>query len=453
MGADQLTETGPSRVDWLCRASREVATALCSAAHVADPAGVHCARFALHLVQRVPLPEGYAHEVLHAPEYRKGRNWYVAPLEAHVCTMAMYAADADTAVGDLAEFCSGENFGLEQAAIFHFARSPAVLDDERLLELSASEHDEVRRAVAQLLGSRESPCRKEILIRLMDDPARRVSQAASWTAGHIGDRDLADLLVSRGNLFALSFVGDPRARPRVEFLVNSDDPLDGEEAVATAHALGDRRLISRLWEKRDWYTRSMAILGSVREGVLDDVELDGILSRQSAEHLAELALRWPPTQAAGLVRLARLLCEPAGVLPASDALTEGRHDALDRVRTCISSAPTFGGAALRLLPEPAATSLAAELIRSPDPGVRIVAAQAIRYRRLTAGYALVAQMCLDPDEAVAKAAAREVSFGRMRPGVYGLDTAVLRAGGNAGAGLEARLDLRRLVEAILVGDA
>ena len=97
----EVKETAPSRVRWLCNASREAALALCSDASVADPAEVHCARFGLHVVMNVPLPDGYAWEVVQASQYSKGRNAYLAPLEGHVRTFAMYAADLDAGGGDL----------------------------------------------------------------------------------------------------------------------------------------------------------------------------------------------------------------------------------------------------------------------------------------------------------------------------------------------------------------
>lgn len=453
MIAKELKETAPSRVRWLCSASREAALALCSDASVADPSEVHCARFGLNVLRNVPLPQGYAWDVLQASQYSKGRKAYRAPLEGHVLTLAMYAADLDAAEADLVEYCSRDNHELEAAAVFRFARSPRALDDERLQELSFGEDDDVRRLVAGVLEARESLYRKEILTRLMDDPVRSVSRAASRAAARIRDPELADLLVSKDNLFSLSFQGDPRARPGIEALVNSDDPLDGEWAVATAHALGDRELIARLWVKRDWDTRSNAILGSVGEGLLDDAELDDLLARESPDHIAELAFRWPYTKAEGLIKLARLLCEPAGVFPRSDSLAAGRTDALDRVRTWIPTAPTSCGAALRLLPEQAAVSFARELMGSPHAGARTVAAWGVAYRRLTECYPLVAELCVDPDEEVATAAARAVFYGRMQCGLYGLDTAVLRAGADFSAGISARHQLSSLIKVILTDEA
>lgn len=453
MIAPELRETARSRVRWLCSASRETALALCSDARVAYPAEIHCARFGLHILRNVPLPDGYAWEVLQASRYSTGRKAYRAPLEGHVLTLAMYAADLDAADVDLVEFCSSDNRELERAAIFRFARSPRALDNERLLELSFSENDDVRRVVARVLDGRESPYRKEILARLIDDPVRRVSDAACWVAGRSGDPELTDLLVAKDDLFSLSFQGDPRARPRIENLVNSDEPLDGEEAVATAHALGDRELIARLWVNPDWDIRSNAILGSVGEGLLDDAELDDLLARESPDHIAELAFRWPYTKAEGLIKLARLLCEPAGVFPRSDSLAAGRTDALDRVRTWIPTAPTSCGAALRLLPEQAAVSFARELMGSPHAGARTVAAWGVAYRRLTECYPLVAELCVDPDEEVATAAARAVFYGRMQCGLYGLDTAVLRAGADFSAGISARHQLSSLIKVILTDEA
>ena len=453
MIAKEVTETGLSRVRWLCNASPEAAEALCSDASVADPAEVHCARFGLHIVRNVALPDGYAWEVLQASQYSKGRNSYLAPLEGHVLSLAMYAADLDAAGADLVEFCCRDNRELERAAISRFARSPKALDDERLQELSFSDDDDVRRVAARVLDGRESPYRKKILTRLIDDPVRVVSMAASWVAGRTGDPELADLLESKNDLFSLSFQGDRRARPRVESLVNSDHPLGGEEAVAIAHALGDRELIAKLWEKRDWDTRSNAILVSVDAGLLEGAEFDDLLARESPDHIAELALRWPYTKAEELVRIAPLLCEPAGVLPRSDFLAAGQPDALDRVRTWIPSAPTLCGAAFRLLPERAAVSFARELISSPYAGARTVAAEAVACRRLEECYPLVAELCLDSDEGVAKEAVYAVGHGRMRCGLYGLDTAILRAGGDFSAATSARMRLDWLIKSILTEGA
>lgn len=444
-----ISEPTPSRIRWLSSASRESVLTLCSHARVTDPAEVHCARFALHLAMAATLPNQYAWEVLGCTQYSSGRNAYAAPLEGHVLTMAMYAADFDAVVPDFVELCCHNNPELERAAIFRFARSTAAIDDERLRELAFSDNDRVRRAIARLLEVRDSRYRKEILRRLIDDPVRRVSQAASWSAGRIKEPELADLLVSKGNLYSLSFQGDPRARRRVEALVNSPVPADGEEAVAIAIALGDLEVLAKLWEHREWNTRLNAILGSVANHLIGASQIEHILTRESAEHIAELALRWPQTEIETLSRIARLLAERLSDFPSADALAAGRAVVLDRVRGWIATAPNLCGAAIRLVPEDTAVLLAQELLDSPHAGARAAAVRAVAYRRLKGCFPRVSELCLDQDAGVAEAAARSAFVGRMRCGVYGLDTAILRAGRDYRAGVSARHNLGQLIEALL----
>lgn len=447
MNFSEIAEATPSRIRWLCAASKDAAHQLCSSPDIADPLEVHCARFSLHLASGVVLPPEYAWEILKSGEYRSGRNAYTAPRPGHLLTMAMYAADFDNPVPDFTELLERKtalgipyNPDLERAVIFRYANAPAAIDDERLRELSANEDREIRRAIARILKFRDSPYRNEILIRLMDDPDRKVSYAASSTAGSIGNAALSDLLVARGDLFILSFKGDPRTRPRVEALVSNVTAADVEEVAAVAVALGDLNLINKLLTNPEWGVRVDSILCSAGYGRIGPTELRSILANESTDHLAELTLRWPYTREATLGLVSERL--PDRVKNISfEAPKAGYRDAFDP--DAFSALEL--GAALRLLPEEEAASLAHVLLESASADKRAVAVNAVGYRRLTSCFPRVAEACLDVDPAVAEAAARSIAFARMRCGLFGLDTAILAAAKYPSF----RIDLWRLIESIL----
>ena len=103
MSANNVQQATLERIRWLTTCSREAAEGLCADAKVSDPPEVHCARFGLHLVSDVPLPVGYAWEVVTAKSYwtEPGEFSEVAhPLEHHVRVMAIYAANLDDVGAD-----------------------------------------------------------------------------------------------------------------------------------------------------------------------------------------------------------------------------------------------------------------------------------------------------------------------------------------------------------------
>lgn len=463
MIAKELRETTPSRVWWLCSASRESALALCSDASVGDPAEVHCARFALHFAMNVPLPDGYAWEVVQASQYRTEADEFVAPVENHVRVMAIYASDLNAAGADLVEFCRAyplrtvsrepllNNREFDQAAIFRFAHSPKALDDERLLELSYSEDPAVRHGVASIFDWRKSPYRNQILTRLLDDPYQRVGHLASHVAGRTGDPELLDLVAAKGHWVSLSMGGDPRCRPFVEEMANSAEALARIDAVGSAVRLEDRGILSELWHDQDWEVRKCAILGSAQAGLIEAPELDQLLAQQSADHIVELLIHWPNNDAEWLHMLGRRLVTSEDAFPSNEALAAGHPEALDRVRTWIRSAPKLCGAAMRLLPEGTAARLVRELASSPEVAARAVAAETVGIRGLADCFPLVAELCLDADDDVAKAADDAICYCLMRCGLYGLDTAILGAGKRYRA--SPRSCLNRLIKAIIAGVA
>lgn len=441
------------RIESLCSISRDTAAWLCSGARTPDSAGIHCARFALHIVMNVSLPNGYAWGVLQSPAYMKGRDVFRAPIEGHVCVMAMYAAELDAAGPDFVDFCKCQNHELWRAAIFRFAHSPRALDDERLMELSCSNDETVRIAVAGLLRWRQSPHRNEILARLINDPRRSVSFAASTVAGRTKDPELLDLLAAKGHLYSLSMAGDPRGRSRVEALSSSDDPLDWEESVAAALRLEDRSLLARLWRHHDWDTRSNAILCSAWQRLIDAEQLDGILVRENADQVVHLLLRWPHNDNETLLKMAHVLRKSIAGFPSGDALIEGRMEVLDRARAWATAYPKLSAALIRLVPNDTAVQLAMELLASPEAGARVATAEVVAWRGLTECFPRVAELCLDPEETVARAAADAVLSARMRCGVYGLDTAILKAGNDFSASIHQRQRLGSLIEKILTAQA
>lgn len=453
MFVPELSVADLPRVSWLCRASADAAVQLCAEVELTDPAEIHCARFATQLTMNVPLPDGYAWGVLRASAYEKGRSVYQAPLEGHVRTMAMYAVDLEAAGADLAEFCSPDNPNLQQAAVFRFAHSPKALPDERLLELSDSKFEWVRHSVANVLANRQSPDRNKILKRLIEDPAFLVSNRASAVAGRTKDPELLELLAAKGYRRSLSLGGDPRGRSHVEALIGSDDPLNWEEGIGTALRLGDRGLLAKLWHHQNWDTRSSAILGSAYRGLIDNRQLDEILARESADHIVELLLRWPHGNGGALVKLGQLLHDGIAGFPKVDALVEGRTTALDQARAWMATNPRLSAAMVRLVPHESAVLLAMDLMSSSQPEARRAGTEVVQRRELTEGFPRVAELCLDPEKRVADAAADAVLFRRMRCGVYGLDTAILRAGSTFEGSAIQRYHLGRLIEALLLGES
>jgi hypothetical protein len=445
----ELTDIGPSRVRWLCAATRDAASQICSAACVDDTPELHCARFCLHLVTGAELPVGYAWEVLQAERFRRGRNIYLAAVEGYVCMLAMYAADLGAAGADLAEFAGRDNPELRNAAIFKFPRSPKALGDERIAELSHSPDPQVRAAVARTLKRRASPRRSEVLTRLIDDPVGSVVDAASFAAGDTKDPKLLDVLAAKGYLRPLNAAGDVRGRPCAEALAASDDPLNWGEGVWLAGALNDRELMAHWRRSPEWATRSNAIRVSLSLDLIDAGELLELLTHEPVEYVLDLILDWPQRYAGALPDMGELIRAQIGAFPDKESLRAGGSSVLDRARMWTTVLPQFSGAILRLVSEPTAEILAREMAADASEETRAVAARAIAHRGLSAGLPLVAELCIDPDRAVAEAAARAVGRARVRCGVYGLDTAVLKAGGDYSAGYFARHEMEHLIRAIL----
>lgn len=442
----ELFELNAVRVRWLCKASSEAAATLCTNVRMDDPTEVHCARLVLHIVTNTPLPRGYARELLDAPQYRKGTDVYLFPLEGHVCTLAMWAAAPEEIAPILARFCNRDNPQLTEAAAIRLAGAPAVLGEDRLRALSVSDNRDERRFAARMLVRRPSPHRVEILSRLLDDVDRCVSLAAERAAAHTRDPQLREMLLAKDLGFSLSFMGDPGARGRAESLVESLDPLDGDEAVACAVALGDRGLLEKLWRHPEWDTRSNAIVVTMSRGQLEPARLAELLACEPADHVAELMLYWAQSYGRLLPLAVDALRRVDPSFPRTDALAAAPPAVLDQVRTWAVSDANRCGAAMRLLPEDVAAALARELVRSPEAGARAVAGQIIAHRELRQCIPLVAELCVDEDENVARTATSAMLRVRVPCGLCGFDTGSLKAGSDFSAGFIARHSLGRLIE-------
>lgn len=432
---DELLSPTVDRVRWLINATPEQAAEVCAGARVDDPLAVHCARLVLHLERGVPLPDGYAWELLQDLDIREQSLNFFSPW-GHLRRMAFCAVDLDAVGADIVEFCGTYDICLERLVTIRFAAARKALANERVLALSNDEDERVRALVARLLEYRDHPDREVILRRLMDDSVRRVSWAASHTAAHVGDDALRDAVAEKEDFFSLSFLGDPRARARVEGLVASDNPLDGEEAIATAFALGDRALIAKLWTKDDWDTRRDSICISRSRGFLAADEFNELLARETDEHIADVVARYYSVLPSPPLPLCERLCRAGGPLPDYDALAAGDAAAVARVRELMETQPTFGRAAIRLLPRAAAVQLVYELVQSGNAAARAGVVHLVRQDELSECYALVTELCVDADDDVVDEASREIGWAKIRCGIYGLDTAMLQErGGVVNSGL------------------
>lgn len=447
MTYSELLNLDIGRVRWLCGVPSGAVRGVLSQPSTADRVEVHCARLALHIARGAALPHEYAWTVLWERKPRLGPNVRLAPAEWHLRTMAMYAADLDSAEADPVPFLACEEFSFHQAAILRFARSPRALNDERLLDLSSNENPNVRHAVAATFDWRSNRYRNEILKRLMEDPVFRVRTCAAFVAGRTGDPELLDILDSEG----LKVGSDPRGRPDVHIMANSQSSYDRGEAVWNAVLLKDREVLAKLWTDPEWDVRRSAILDSARGCLLEGLQLDEILAKESAEHLADLLLRWPVNDEETFARIAQVLRAFVSGFPASGALAAGATEVFEFARAQAGIFPSLSGAIIRLLPDDVAVQLAQELAGSPEPGGRAAAASAVAHRGLSRCFPLVAELCVDADKTVSEAAAHAVSIGRMRCGTYGLDTAILKAGNDARAAVVPRLRLGYLAAALLSG--
>ena len=106
---------------------------------------------------------------------------------------------------------------------------------------------------------------------------------------------------------------------------------------------------------------------------------------------------------------------------------------------------------MRLLPKDAAVNLVRELVDSPDACARIVATEVIGRRSLAVCYPLLPELCLDADKEVTDVVRDAIDFLRLRPGVYGLDTVLLKS--NNWWFCPERLTLERLIRRIIAGVA
>lgn len=446
----ELTALSTTRVNWLATAQQQTASKLCSLVDAEDPPSIHCARLCLHIVTGLPVPPGYSMDLLTSRTFQDGLNSYLAPTSAHVLALALFTLPSGVMTLDVRPFVQGTSPELERALVFQLSRQEVAEDDLQLL--SRDRDPGVRRVVARALGARESPYRVGLLRALLDDNVGSVVDAAASAAARSKVPTLMDTLASKGCFRALAFAGDPRAVRQIEALVESGDPHAGEEAVAMASALGERRLLGRLFGHESWDTRSNAILTAISKDIVapDDPAVIAILKRETNEHLAELAVRWPSARADALTALAPLLCGPTGFLPSHESLASGRASAIERLRSWISSYPLFCGAGIRFLPHDIAVCLTSEMLDAGHAPARQVACRLVAERALMPCYVRVAELCIDDDPAVA-AAAREASVrGRISPAVFGLDTAVLRAGSDAASAIAPKHALCQLIEAILM---
>lgn len=454
MDIPELTALDVHRVRWLCAATPEVARQLCQDVKLDDPPAVHCARFALHLTLKVPLPERYAWEVVQAYRYPQGQCAYTAPLIGHVRLMAMSAVNSLDQLGSIPDdLLAADDFSLGPMLQFRVGQSRVAFDDDRIQELSFSADYHVRQAVARSLRYRPCANRNQILTRLMDDPRWCVAHAAAHVAAQIGDPVLRDLVAAKRNFFSLALVGDPRGRERVEALAFSDDPDAWEEGVGIALILGDRDILTRLWRHPDWVSRRNAILSSAHKGLLEASELPELLSSESPDHLAEVLLSWPAEAASAFPDLVAWLRSQNSDFPTCAAIAAAEGVVLEQARAWMAECPVYSGAIARMLPRAEALRLVNEMVASPHAGARCSAIRVIRLRDLVELYARVAELCLDVDESVVSEAAFAIRGGPLPCGVHGLDTAILRCGDDFSGCTLLRYDLSRLILRILEAEA
>lgn len=446
---DEIIHADAARVRWLCSASDEAARELCADAHVSDPAEVHCARFALLLVQGTALPPGYAWDVFRAPAYAAGKNALLAPLEGHVRLMAFAAADLTPGLDPL-EFIAGSNHGLSRLAVRRFGSSPHILPDARLTSLADHESFRVRSQTARMLRWREPSVRNPLLLQMMHDRRGSVRSAAERTAASTGDEELRGTLAARGEIWALSWCGDARGRPYVEALVDSEDVLSHEWAVHLAAKLGVRDLLARLWTNREWYTRSNALVAAASQHMLDAQDLAEILVREGVDYRIELMTRWPQFDREGLLTLARSIREQIDNFPTVEALLAGSPEVIEAAREWIAGYPELTAAIVRLVPHETAVALSTELLAYSEPSARRAGILAVQRRDLRQCFPTVAELCADADESVVREACRTVE-GDMNCGIYGLDTAVLAARDDMHLANNGDAGLARMLE-VLVGE-
>lgn len=446
---DGITHADAARVQWLCRASDEAAREVCADARVSDPAKVHCARFALHLVRGTALPPGYAWDVFRSPAYAAGKNALLAPLEGHVRLMAFAAAELTPELDPL-EFIEGSNHGLSGLAVRRFGASPHVLPDAQLTALADHESIRVRRETARMLRWREPSVRNPLPLRMMHDRRGSVRSAAERTAASTGDEELLGTLAARGEIWALGWCGDARGRPYVEGLADSDDVLSHEWAVHLAAQLGARDLLARLWTNREWYTRSNALVAAAFEHMLDGQDLDDILAREGVDYRIELMTRWPQFDREGLLTLARSIREQIDGFPTDEALLAGSPEVVEAAREWIAGYPELAAAIVRLVPHETAVALSTGLLACSEPSARRAGIVAVQRRDLRECFPAVAELCADPDKSVAREAGGTVK-GDMTCGIYGLDTAALATGNDRSSSSTGKLYLgmmlNRLFEA------
>jgi len=291
--------------------------------------------------------------------------------------------------------------------------------------------------------------RNRIILRLMDDPSLLVAGRASFAAAQTGDPDMLDALASREHWGSLGWAGDPRSRSHVDKLVRSEDPLDWEEGVAKSFTLKDRDLISMLLKHRDWQVRSSSILSALRCGLVTISELEEMLTLEDPESIAWLAVLCFPEHAVTLPVMAQLLNNSIDGFPSVDSIVTGREEAIDRARTWIPAKPMLTGAMIQLFPYKQAVSITMEMLDSHEPNTRQVGIKVAYRRRLKECYPRLAELCLDPDKSVTDCAFDALSRGGIACGVYGMDTAVLKAGNHSTAGHGSRRRLTKLLENIL----
>lgn len=410
-----------------------------------------CARFSLDIVSHADVASNHAHRVLDQWRRRVSENKAArpTPAEEQTAALALYVADLERANFDIRDICSARSRCVEQAAVFRYALSESLLSDQQLVDLVSDANPDVRRIAAHLLGERSHPERIQLIMKLIEDADGRVRTRA-WTAARCsGERALVEYLAEQGNMYELGWLGDKRARPAIEQLVKGDDPYGWEEGGAKAIALGDRDLLAVLWAHSDWSVRANGLVVSADEGLLDDDTFEVALNRENAEALAELAVRWPERRMSQLVQLVDRMAQIAKGSPNASELHTGSTSTIDKVIAAIASNPAIAGAAVRLLPEQAAIAFAEEQLAADNPDVRSWTCSAIASRKLTACYPGVAELCLDSNESVADAAVRAIMRADMACGLYGLDTAILKACNEGRSAGLASLVFSRLVEALL----
>lgn len=449
MKFDLLLSPDRTRIRWLCNASNSEKQAFCSNASIFDALPTHSARFSLHLAEGNAIPARYALDVFKHLSTARRQGATGSPV-SHVLTLATFSLDLHRVKVPPELFIFEEDNVLWKSAIYKFSTSWEAFGIDQLEQLCRCSNPRGRLFAAWILVRRQEVDSERLISRLIDDEDHRVARIARYAAARMKVPELSTRVASEGDFFSLGLVGHPQGRERVQLLVQSENPLDGEEAVLAAHALGDADLLSDLWEHPIWETQKLGILTSAAKNLIADARLAEILRRLEFKKLCELACMWPESKQDQLNMFRDLLSEPVGPLHSARNLSSSESSLTDQVDHWLETDACLCGAALRFTPRRTAISMVQYLADSNNEEANAVGIQVMQARNLTECGQMLAELCISASERVAETASNAAVSMGTRLGVYGLDTAVLRMSKEderaRRGGVRARLS--RLVESI-----